>query len=176
MSTTLILGGVRSGKSRFAQTLAQRTLLPVVYLATATPGDEEMRERIARHRAQRPSSWRTVEEPLELAPALQRIAERHCVVVDCLTLWLTNLLLLEDAVRAESAIEQFCDVLPASPHELVLVSNEVGSGIVPANALARRFSDTAGALHQRLAILCDRVVLMVAGIPQYLRGSADESP
>lgn len=172
MTTTLILGGVRSGKSRFAQTLAQKTALPVVYLATATAGDdEEMRARIAAHRAQRPAAWRTVEEPLALAPALQRINERHCVIVDCLTLWLTNLLLQDDAARAEAAIEQFCDVLPASPHELVLVSNEVGLGIVPATALSRRFCDTAGELHQRLAAICDNVVLMVAGIPQYLRGT-----
>ena len=102
---------------------------------------------------------------------LQRIGDRRCIVVDCLTLWLTNLLLLDDAARAGAAIEQFCELLPASPHEVVLVSNEVGLGVVPATRLSRHFCDTAGELHQRLAGICDNVVLMVAGIPQYLRGS-----
>ena len=171
MSATLILGGVRSGKSRFAQSLAERSGLPVVYLATATAGDdEEMRERIARHRARRPGTWRTVEEPIELTQALQRITARHCVIVDCLTLWLTNLL-LRDESRAAEAIEQFCAALPTLENEILLVSNEVGLGIIPAAPLSRRFCDAAGELHQRLADVCDRVVLMVAGIPQYLRGA-----
>jgi len=172
VSATLILGGARSGKSRFAQSLAERSTLPVVYVATATAGDdEEMQQRIARHRAQRPPAWRTVEEPVELARALQQISAEHCVIVDCLTLWLTNLLLCDESSRAAREIEHFCSVLPVQGNEILLVSNEVGLGVVPATSLSRQFRDTAGDLHQRLAGICEQVVFMVAGIPQYLRGA-----
>lgn len=171
MSATLILGGARSGKSRFAQSLAERRALPVVYIATATAGDDaEMRERIARHRAERPAEWLTVEEPVRLAGALQQVDAGQCVIVDCLTLWLTNLLLHDETARCEQEIALLYDALPDIRSDVLLVSNEVGLGVVPATPLSRRFCDTAGTLHQHLAAMCDNVVLMVAGIPQYLRG------
>ena len=175
MSSTLILGGVRSGKSRFAQSLAERSGLPVVYLATAKPGDDaEMRSRIARHRAERPPAWRTVEEPLALSRTLESLAQPgRFVIVDCLTLWLTNQLLQGEQADVSAEVEHLCELLPALHGDVVLISNEVGLGVVPATPLSRRFCDTAGALHQRLGAICERVVFMVAGLPQYLRGGED---
>jgi len=163
---TLVLGGVRSGKSRYAGELAREFSRPVTLIATGSALDEEMAARIEAHRMNRPSDWTVIEEPTHLAAVLRAAATPNGVlIVDCLTLWLTNLLCSDDtdAVRRESA--GLLETLPALPGSCVMVSNEVGFGIVPVNALARRFVDEAGTLHQRLAALCDRVVLMVAGLP-----------
>ena len=165
----LILGGARSGKSAFAQRQAAAAKLNVIYLATAQAGDAEMAERIARHRADRAADWGLVEEPLALAAALQtHAAADRCLLVDCLTLWLSNLLAAgDDALDAET--HALLDTLPDLPGQILLVSNEVGQGIVPANPLARRFRDEAGRLHQAIAHLCDRVTLVVAGLPLILK-------
>ena len=144
----LILGGVRSGKSRLAEQHARESGLPVTYIATATVQDDEMRARVAHHQAQRPDHWAIVEEPLALAAALQRhAAANHCVLVDCLTLWLTNLLCAEDEARLHREIAALLDVLPGLPGHIILVSNETGMGIVPLGELTRRYCDEAGRLH-----------------------------
>ncbi len=171
---TLVLGGARSGKSRHAEALVESQPGPCVYLATAQAGDAEMTARIADHRARRGARWTTVEEPLDLAAALgQACASDSAVLVDCLTLWLSNLLGAERDVAAE------CDGLLAALPELagpvVFVSNEVGQGVVPDNALARAFVDHAGRLHQDLAAAAQRVVFMTAGLPRELK-SVSETP
>lgn len=168
---TLILGGVRSGKSRLAESLALRSDRPVTYIATANAGDEEMRQRIDTHRARRPDHWTVVEEPLALAAALARAAGR-CIIVDCLTLWLTNLLLAAEPTRLARERDALLEILPRLNGEIAFVSNETGMGIVPLGELTRRFADEAGRLHQDLAQRCDRVVLMVAGLPMTLKGAA----
>lgn len=158
---TLVLGGARSGKSVYAEGLIEACPGPWLYLATAQAYDDEMRERITLHRARRAGPWRTRDVPLALAEAI--IDAEGPVLVDCLTLWLTNLLLSEgDPADAVARLVRAC---AGARGPLVLVSNEVGLGIVPDNALARRFRDEAGRLHQRLAAIADRVVLTVAGLP-----------
>ena len=172
-ATTLILGGVRSGKSRHAAEIAKTTGCAVTVIATATAQDLEMAERIELHRTHRPKEWSVVEEPVRLAAALAAAASpSRIVIVDCLTLWLTNLLCGDDpgALRRES--KHLLEILPSLPGECVLVSNEVGFGIIPANALARRFADETGSLHQQLAALCDRVIFMAAGLPLSLKDRA----
>jgi adenosylcobinamide kinase/adenosylcobinamide-phosphate guanylyltransferase len=175
---TFILGGARSGKSRFAQRLAARAER-VCYVATLTPGDDaEMQERAARHRADRPSEWRTIEEPLALANAVEVAArDADAVLVDCLTLWLSNLSWeyrasearhLEDAVQAQ--IRRVAET--ARKCDVVLVSNEVGSGTVPESAVARAFRDIQGFANQWAAEVADEVILLVAGLPLYLKGEA----
>jgi len=156
-----VLGGARSGKSRYAEALVERHPAPWMYLATAEAFDDEMRARIATHRERRRDGWITRDVPLDLAAAL-REAGPAPVLVDCLTLWLTNLMLGERDVDA--ATEGLLAALAARAGPTVLVSNEVGLGIVPEHALARRFRDAAGVLHQRIAGVADGVVLMVAGI------------
>lgn len=169
---TLILGGARSGKSALAERLAAASGLEVVYLATSTAGDAEMAARIVHHRARRPADWRLVEEPVRLAEALLAASAPHrCVLVDCLTLWLSNLLCDADAGLFTREHETLLDILPRLPGETILVSNEVGQGIVPLGELTRRFVDEAGRLHQAVAATCDRVVLTVAGLPLTLKGS-----
>ena len=165
----LVLGGARSGKSAFAQRRAVESGLKVIYFATAEAGDAEMAERIARHRAERPPEWGLVEEPLALAGALRRqAAPHHCLLVDCLTLWLCNLLAVgEQRLRTETA--DLLATLADLPGQVLLVSNEVGQGIVPDNPLARQFRDEAGRLHQAVANRCDRVVFVVAGLPLTLK-------
>ena len=166
---TLILGGARSGKSAFAQQQAITSSLDVFYLATAQAGDAEMVERIARHRAERPADWGLVEEPLALAAALRAHAHpKRCLLVDCLTLWLSNLLVAGDD-RLTMEIDALLDTLPTLPGHILLVSNEVGQGIVPANPLARRFRDEAGRLHQKIADRCDRAIFIMAGLPLILK-------
>ncbi len=168
---TLILGGVRSGKSRLAEQLAAQSGLPVTYIATATAEDAEMQQRIERHQADRPGHWTLVEEPLALGAALQQhAAEGRCLLVDCLTLWLTNLLMAEDTARLERELDALVSVLAALPGEIILVSNETGMGVIPMGEITRRYCDEAGRLHQRLAQACERVVLTVAGLPQVLKG------
>ena len=165
----LILGGARSGKSAFAQRQALASGLNVIYLATAEAGDAEMAARINRHRAERPATWGLVEEPLALANALRRHAAADCcLLVDCLTLWLSNLLAAGDD-RLEAEVRALLLTLPTLPGDLVLVSNEVGQGIVPANPLARRFRDEAGLLHQAAAHCCDRATFVIAGFPLTLK-------
>lgn len=168
---TLILGGVRSGKSRLAEKLAAESGLEVVYIATAAAGDPEMQTRIAHHRSRRPAHWPTLETPLALAATLQREATEHrLLLVDCLTLWLTNLLLHPDATRLTRERAALLATLPQLPGELILVSNETGLGIVPLGELSRRYCDEAGRLHQDIAAACERVIFTVAGLPHYLKG------
>lgn len=170
---SLILGGARSGRSRLAEDLAARSGRSVVYLATAEARDAEMAARVAEHRARRPQRWRLVEEPVALAAALRaHAAEDCCLLVDCLTLWLSNLLCSEDAGALARERAALLDALPALPGELILVSNEVGLGIVPAGELSRRFVDAAGWLHQAVAERCDRVVFAAAGLPLILKGAS----
>lgn len=159
---SLVLGGVRSGKSRYAEGLIRCRPQPWTYIATAEGLDDEMRARIARHRADRGAGWTTIEEPLALPDALKAHAGA-AVLVDCLTLWLTNLMIAGRC--AESAVDDLVSALAAVRGTVVLVSNEVGLGIVPDNELARAFRDEAGRMHQRVASVADRVVLMVAGLP-----------
>jgi adenosylcobinamide kinase/adenosylcobinamide-phosphate guanylyltransferase len=169
---TLVLGGVRSGKSRHAERLLLGSGLAPVYVATAQAIDTEMAARIARHRACRGASWRTVEEPLDLIGALGReCAADRAVLVDCLTLWLTNLMVAARPVAAETA--RLVELLPNLPGTLVLVSNEVGLGVVPADAMGRTFIDHAGWLHQRIAEQADLVVFMAAGLPLHLKSPTE---
>lgn len=183
MTRTLVLGGARSGKSGYADRLAIESGKEVVYIATASAGDAEMATRIAHHRAGRPSEWTTVEEPLALGNQLLRWSSPdRLILVDCLTLWLSNLLF--------SGGEQYPDVgeitLPALFHEqqdmlasaltkcasdVVLVSNEVGMGIMPFGAISRCFVDEQGRLNQAMAALCDRAVFVAAGLPLVLKGA-----
>jgi len=165
---TLVLGGARSGKSRHAEALVQAHAPPWTYIATAQGFDDEMRERIALHRERRPQGWITRDAPLDLARAIREAEPRTPVLVDCLTLWLTNVMLAERDVPA--AIAELEEACAEAVGPLVLVSNEVGLGIVPDNALARRFRDHAGILHQRLAARADQVLLMVAGLPLTVKG------
>jgi adenosylcobinamide kinase/adenosylcobinamide-phosphate guanylyltransferase len=160
---TLVLGGARSGKSRFAEDLLTRLPAPWLYIATAQALDDEMQARIAHHRARRPDGWETVEVPLDLAPALDAVAQGRPVLIDCLTLWLSNLLLAGRDVEAET--DRLAATLARARGPWVVVANEVGLGIVPDNPLARRFRDAAGRLNQRAAAAADRVVLTVAGLP-----------
>ena len=167
---TLVLGGVRSGKSRYAESLAQEAVGPITLIATGTAGDEEMAARIAVHRARRPIRWTVIEEPLYLSSALSRASKPNSVIViDCLTLWLSNLLCHTDTRLLDSEVQGLIDVLPDLTGSYIFVGNEVGFGIMPINNLARRFGDAAGLLHQRLAAACDRVVLTVAGLPLTLK-------
>ena len=182
----LILGGARSGKSRLAESRAtgyEENGMSVIYIATAEAWDQEMAERLAHHRTSRPAHWVTVEEPVALAAMLQAHASDHaCLIVDCLTLWLSALVFKgRAAAEVEAGKPITCDqfwgerqalleVLPNLPGEIVLVSNEIGSGVVPENRLARRFADEQGRLNQDVAALCERVTLSVAGLPLSLRG------
>ena len=164
-----MIGGARSGKSRFAERMAAETGLAKIYVATANAWDDEMRTRIARHRQDRDGAgWRTVEEPLNLAETLEReTSAENILLVDCLTLWLTNVMLGGRDAEAETA--RLVAVLPALAGPVIFVSNEVGWGIVPENCLARAFRDAQGRLNQRMAEFCDRVVLIAAGLPLRLK-------
>ncbi|MGY2377698.1 bifunctional adenosylcobinamide kinase/adenosylcobinamide-phosphate guanylyltransferase [Pseudomonas sp. SDO524_S393] len=169
----LILGGARSGKSRLAEKLASDSGLPVIYIATSQPLDGEMSARVALHRERRPQAWGLVEEPVELARVLRdNAAPERCLLVDCLTLWLTNLLMLDDPQRLALEREALLDSLATLPGNIIFVSNETGLGVVPLGELTRRYVDEAGWLHQALAERCQRVVLTVAGLPLTLKGTA----
>lgn len=173
----LFLGGARSGKSALAEQRAVDSGLPVTYIATARALDREMADRIAHHQARRPAQWLLVEEPLALADTLVAEArEDRCLLVDCLTLWVSNLLCLEQPERLQQELDQLDDVLPSLPGRIILVGNEVGLGIVPLGELSRAFQDHNGWLHQRLAKTCDRVILAVAGLPQLLKPSPYSLP
>ena len=168
--TTLVLGGARSGKSAYAESLVEERAGPCVYLATATAGDAEMAERIARHKARRGGRWRTVEEPLDLPAALaDEAGPGRAVLVDCLTLWLANLMAAGRDPEAER--DRLLAALSGLAGPVVLVSNEVGLGIVPEPAVARAFRDHAGRLNQALAAAAATVIFMVAGLPMTLKGN-----
>ena len=167
---SLVLGGARSGKSHYAQQLVSESQQRVIYIATAHPGDAEMMARIERHKHDRPSHWVIVEEEIALADVIQRHdASDTYILVDCLTLWLTNLLSENDGALLQSEIDKLLSVLSDLKGNIVFVSNEVGQGIMPMGELSRRFVDEAGRLHQVLAKLSDQVVLLVAGLPQKLK-------
>ena len=169
----LILGGARSGKSALAERIAVESAREVVYVATAQPGDGEMAARIAHHRERRPRQWSCIEEPLALADVLRDHGrEGSCILVDCLTLWLSNLLAHDDATRFVRERDALLETLPALPGEILLVSNEVGLGVVPMGELTRRFVDEAGRLHQMLAQRCERVLFVAAGLPLTLKDTS----
>ncbi|WP_165670739.1 bifunctional adenosylcobinamide kinase/adenosylcobinamide-phosphate guanylyltransferase [Metapseudomonas otitidis] len=169
----LILGGARSGKSRLAERQAADSGLAVVYIATSQPLDGEMSARVAHHRARRPDHWGLVEEPVELARVLREHASAGtCLLVDCLTLWLTNLLMLEDDTRLAAERDALLACIAELPGRVLLVSNETGLGVVPLGELTRRYVDEAGWLHQALAERCTRVTFTVAGLPMLLKGAS----
>ena len=166
----LILGGARSGKSALAQQRAEACGLTVTYVATATALDDEMAERIAQHQADRPATWALVEEPRALGGTLRGHAGAdRCLLVDCLTLWLANLLGAGEA-EFERQRADFLSALGEAPGPVILVSNEVGQGVVPADPASRRFVDEAGRLHQAVSGGCERVTLVAAGLPWTLKG------
>lgn len=169
---TLVLGGIKSGKSRFAESIATDSKMPVVYIATATAGDDEMHQRIEHHKKSRPAEWQVIEEPINLGRIIKaHSTARSCVLVDCLTLWLTNLLMQENNQILHQQKTELLNSIRESHGPVILVSNEASMGVVPMGELTRQFCDEAGLLHQELAGLCDRVVLTVAGLPHYLKGS-----
>lgn len=177
-TVTLVLGGARSGKSRYAQALASG-FTRVVYIATAVAGDLEMSEKIRRHQEERPRSWHTIEEPLNLGASLKTHASlADCVLVDCLTVFSSNLLeaLAEDVNGVERRVKELLEALSSSVVPIILVSNEVGSGVVPAYPLGRRYRDLLGEINQKVASLADRVVLMVAGLPLTLKDHPGVQP
>ncbi|MCU1322711.1 MAG: Adenosylcobinamide-phosphate guanylyltransferase [Acidobacteriaceae bacterium] len=172
----LVLGGVRSGKSRYAQQLAER-FGRVTFVATAERrDDEEMHRKIERHRADRPAHWTTVEEPIALGRVVQSSGDNSdAILIDCLTLFSANLMEAYGSNEAGlgACVEDLCRALKATSCKVILVSNEVGSGVVPAYALGRRFRDVVGEINQRVAVVADTVVLMVAGLPLPLKGSLE---
>lgn len=165
----LYTGGARAGKSRLAQARAEALAERRVFVATATPLDDDMAARIARHREERGAGWITVEEPLALPEVLPALADEHPVVlVDCLTLWVSNLM-LADGVDVEARVEALAAALAGLRGNVLLVTNEVGLGIVPANDLARRYRDALGRCNQRVAAVADRVTFVVSGLPMELK-------
>jgi adenosylcobinamide kinase / adenosylcobinamide-phosphate guanylyltransferase len=188
MTTTVVLGGARSGKSAYAEQLAMASGAEVIYIATARAGDEEMALRIGRHRERRPSHWNSVEEPLALGAALAHWCRPgRLVLVDCLTLWLSNLLFAETSdypevgtidlpARFHDERASLLDALDNAHGDVVLVSNEVGMGIVPFGAVSRCFVDEAGRLNAAVAAKCDRAIFIAAGLPLILKGGAACSP
>jgi adenosylcobinamide kinase/adenosylcobinamide-phosphate guanylyltransferase len=173
MGLTLVLGGARSGKSAYARLAAEREAKRrsgrLIMIATAEALDDEMARRIARHRDERGAGWTTLEEPLELADAIARLSPDDVAVVDCLTLWLSNLMHYERPL--DTAFDALASAAGATSCALFLVSNEVGQGLVPDNVLARRFRDETGLLHQRLAQVADTVVFVTAGLAQTLKSA-----
>jgi len=175
MTTTLILGGVKSGKSVLAEQVAHKSTLDVTYIATASGHDDEMQERIHTHQQRRPEQWKTVETSLLLASAIQQYCVTgHCVLVDCLTLWLTNLLMQENETLLRREVDALVDCIESLDGALIMVSNETNMGITPLGELTRRYCDEIGVLHQRIAHKCDNVVLTVAGLPHVLKGHLDD--
>lgn len=173
----LILGGARSGKSALAEQRAEASQFAVTYLATGEAKDAEMAERIAHHQARRPSGWTLIEEPLYLADMLRKhAAPGHCLLVDCLTLWLSNLLFAEgDKSPGQKFAQEMAallNALPQLPGHVILVSNEVGLGIIPLGEITRQFVDEAGRLNQRVAAIADRVTFVAAGLPLELKSPA----
>jgi adenosylcobinamide kinase/adenosylcobinamide-phosphate guanylyltransferase len=188
MTTELILGGARSGKSRLAEQRATAHGGPVTVIATAEAGDEEMAARIARHRADRPAHWQVIEAPTGLADVLGQVAcANGCVIVDCLTLWLSNLITRDPAsidgphpadhlAAWQDELNALVGVLPQLAGDVVLVSNEVGLGLVPESPLGRLFRDEAGRLNQTVAATCDVVTFVAAGLPLTLKHPGGSRP
>jgi adenosylcobinamide kinase / adenosylcobinamide-phosphate guanylyltransferase len=171
LENTLVLGGARSGKSAFAEILVRDSGLARIYLATATAEDDEMKARVAHHRAQRGDGWITIEEPLALVDALTREATRgRAVLVDCLTLWLSNLMLAGRDPEIES--RRLTRFLGVAKYPVIFVSNEVGLGLVPETPLGRRFRDAQGRLNQLVAACVPNVVFIAAGLPLWLKKSS----
>ena len=170
---TLVLGGVRSGKSALAERLAADGNRAVTYIATATASDDSMAERIALHQERRPGHWGNVEEPLQLAAAIGNADQNDgCLLIDCLSIWLTNLLIAEDEAQLERETEALLEGLQQVTGDLILVSSETSMGIVPLGELSRQYCDRIGLLHQQVAAVADRVILVVAGLPQVLKGES----
>jgi len=166
----LILGGARSGKSAYAQQCAGDSGMQVIYIATATAHDDEMAERIRQHQQQRPAHWQVIEEPIDLLTVLQTYAAADtCILIDCLTLWLSNLLGQDNQAECEQQLNGLIQLIPELSGRIIFVSNETGLGVIPMGELTRRFVDEAGRLHQQLASLCDHVTFMLAGIPQQIK-------
>jgi adenosylcobinamide kinase/adenosylcobinamide-phosphate guanylyltransferase len=165
--SVLVLGGARSGKSRYALQLAEKSAPSRLFIATAKADDEEMAARIARHQAERGEGWTTIETARDLPRTLRNLRENSVALVDCLTLWLANLAFAGDDIEAE--IERLCGIVPALAGPVVFVSNEVGLGIVPETRLGRDFRDWQGKLNQRMAAACDAVVFIAAGLPIALK-------
>lgn len=169
---TLVIGGARSGKSEHAELLVAQSGLSPFYLATATAGDGEMMNRIIQHQKRRGDKWQTVEEPVNLVTALKKASsEKSAVLVDCLTLWLSNLMALSRDIECET--RALTAALPSLTGPVVFVTNEVGLGIVPANSLAREFRDHAGQLNQAVAFAADHVTMMVSGLPMTLKSELE---
>lgn len=165
----LVLGGARSGKSQYAEDQARATGKQLIYIATGGAGDDEMAQRIALHQRSRGDQWTLIEEPVKLAEAISSAdCKDKAIVIDCLTLWLTNCLMQNVFEEEKNAL---LEVLPTLNSDIFIVSNEVGSGIVPLGELSRQFVDQSGWLHQSLAKICDRVNLIVAGLPLNLKGA-----
>lgn len=176
---TLILGGAKSGKSLFAENLAIQSQKKLVYIATAEAHDGEMEQRILSHQQRRIDQlveWRTIEEPIALAKVLKHLSHINqakndqLILIDCLTLWLSNLLFKLEEKQRQAEINALLDFLADCQMDVIFVSNETGLGIVPMNQLSRQFIDLAGDLHQRMAVVSDRVILTVAGLPMALKG------
>jgi len=173
MNTTLIIGGCRSGKSRYALALAEQAVgKSRIFIATSMPDDDEMKERVRRHQAERGAQWETVESPIGLARAVAESSpEADVIVVDCITLWISNLMMnAHTADGIEDRIETLSASLAVARCPVILVTNEVGAGVVPDNHLARRFRDLVGTANQNLAHVSDRVIWVVAGIPVVIKG------
>ncbi len=169
---SLILGGTRSGKSKLAESMAIQTELAVTYIATATALDKEMHDRINLHRQSRPKHWQTLEEPIALAQALKsHTADDRCIIVDCLTLWLTNLI-CNNPQQLLPEKNQLIELVPHLPGTVIFVSNEVGLGIMPTGQLSRQYCDEIGLIHQTLADQCDKVILCIAGLPHIIKGES----
>lgn len=166
--TILVFGGARSGKSVYAESLFAPLPGPFLYLATGHASDDEMAERIDHHRARRGAQWRTIEEPCDIAPLVTADHAVQAILVDCVTLWLSNLMEAGRDIETETAY--LCEHLAQAPVPVVLVSNEVGMGLVPETPLGRAFRDAQGRVNQRLAAVCDRVVFVAAGLPLVLKG------
>lgn len=169
-----VIGGIKSGKSRFAEKRALSSGLNVIYIATATAQDDEMKARILNHQQQRNSDWGLIEEPIKLGDIIeQHAATNHCLLIECLTLWLTNLLCLNNESIFREQRQSFLNALTKAPGKVITVSNETSMGIVPSGELTRRFCDEAGLLHQQLAQQCDNVYLITAGLTQTLKGQTE---
>ncbi|OUS31635.1 bifunctional adenosylcobinamide kinase/adenosylcobinamide-phosphate guanylyltransferase [Gammaproteobacteria bacterium 45_16_T64] len=172
----LILGGARSGKSRMAETKAKASGLDVTYIATATVYDDEMQQRINKHRHDRPDHWALIEEPIFLGNAIQLLSEDSnpstCILIDCLTLWVTNLLMKDDEKVFREQKKQLLHAIETTNAHLIMVSNETGMGVIPMGQITRRFVDETGWLHQEIAAIADEVTLSVAGLPHVLKSAA----
>lgn len=168
-----IMGGARSGKSSYAESLAKKNNSDVIYIATAQAYDDEMQGRIEQHKQQRPSEWLTFEEPLEISKVISNESDsNNCLLIDCLTLWLTNLLCADKNIADYK--QQLINALNNAKGDVILVSNETGMGVVPMGELTRRYCDEAGWLHQEIAALADQVILMVAGIPVVIKPTSSD--